>query len=62
MMQDLKTTIPQTLPITSIETQPIIEHGESPTAIILAIAVLISILLAGITKLARVLIMTKSSR
>jgi hypothetical protein len=45
-----------TLPVTSIDTQQIIEHGESPTAIILAVSILISILLYSITRLVQVVV------
>jgi hypothetical protein len=41
--------------ITPIDPQPIIEHGESPTAIILAIAILIVLVMGSITGLVRVL-------
>ncbi|MGB3787968.1 MAG: hypothetical protein WA949_08155 [Phormidesmis sp.] len=46
-------TIP---PISPIDTKPIIEHGESPTAIILAIAILISIVIGSITGLVRAIL------
>jgi hypothetical protein len=37
-------------------------HSESPTAVILAIAILISILVNSITKLVRVIVVTRSVR
>jgi hypothetical protein len=54
-------------PITPIDPTSIVEHGESPTAIILAIAILIAILLSSMTGLVRVIVIlimhkTKSSR
>jgi hypothetical protein len=45
-----------------IDPKPIVEHGESPTSIILAIAILISILVSGITGLVRVIVVTRSGR
>ncbi|GAB4375588.1 MAG: hypothetical protein Kow00121_21520 [Elainellaceae cyanobacterium] len=42
-------------PITPIDPQPIIEHGESPTAIILAIAILMVMVMGSITGLVRVI-------
>jgi hypothetical protein len=39
-----------------------ITQSESPTAVILAIAILISILVNGITKLVRVIVVTRSVR
>ena len=54
-------------PIAPIDPKPIIEHGESPTAIILAMTILIATLLGSTTRLVRVVLMmilrqTKSSR
>jgi len=43
-------------PIAPIDSKPIIEHGESPTAIILAIAILISMVVGSITELVRVIV------
>ncbi len=48
--------------IVTIDTQPIIEHGESPTAIILSIAILSSTLIGSITGLVRVILMAKPRR
>ncbi len=47
--------------IASIDPTPIIQ-SESPTAVILAIAILISILTSGITGLVRVIVMTRPCR
>jgi hypothetical protein len=47
--------------IDPIDPTPIIQ-SESPTAVILAIAILISILVNGITKLVRVIVVTRSVR
>ncbi|HEY9832062.1 MAG TPA: hypothetical protein V6D26_15865 [Stenomitos sp.] len=46
-------TIP---PIAPIDTTPIVEHGESPTAIILAVAILIGILLGSLTGVIRAVV------
>jgi hypothetical protein len=55
MSQNQLTTTNQTIPpIAPIDPTPIVEHGESPTAIILAIAILIAILLGSLTGLVRV--------
>lgn len=56
MSQNQLTTTSQTIQsIAPIDSKPIIEHGESPTAIILAIAILISILISSMTGLVRVI-------
>jgi hypothetical protein len=47
--------------IVPIDPTPIIQ-SESPTAVILAIAILISILVSSITKLVRVIVVTRSIR
>jgi len=55
-------TIP---PIAPIDPTTIVENGESPTAIIFAIAILIAILLGAVTGLVRVIVIgrqTKPSR
>ncbi len=57
MFQNQSTMTNQTIPpLSPIDTKPIIEHGESPTAIILAIAILISIVVGSITELARTIL------
>lgn len=53
--------------VAPIDPKPIVEQGESPTAIILAIAILISTLVGSITGLVRVIVIvilrqTKPSR
>jgi len=48
--------------IVPIDIQPIVEHGESPTAIILSIAILSSTLIGSITGLVRVILMAKPRR
>jgi hypothetical protein len=53
---NLTTTNPSISRITSIDAKPLIENGESPTAIILSIAILISILVGSMTGLVRVII------
>ena len=54
-IQQQPTIINQSLPpITSIGPKSIVEHSESPTAIILAITTLIAILLGSMTGLVRV--------
>jgi hypothetical protein len=63
MNQQQPTSIQHTvLPIVTIDTQPIIEHGESPTAIILSIAILSSTLIGSITGLVRVILTIKPRR
>jgi len=52
----LTTTSRMIPPIAPIDSKPIIEHGESPTAIILAIAILISMVVGSITELVRVIV------
>ncbi|NJR73547.1 MAG: hypothetical protein HC773_07375 [Scytonema sp. CRU_2_7] len=57
-------TIP---PITSINPTSVVEHGNSPTAIILAVAILIAVFLSSMTGLVRVIMIlilqqTKASR
>jgi len=55
-------TIP---PIAPIDPKTIVENGDSPTAIILAIAILIAILLGSVTGLVQVIVtgrQTKRSR
>jgi hypothetical protein len=48
-----------TLPIDSIDLKPIVEHGESPTAIILAIAFLLTVLFGSVTKLMQVILIRR---
>lgn len=62
MNQQQPTSTQQIVPqIAPIDPTPIIE-SESPTAIILAIAILISMLVGSITGLVRVIVVTRSSR
>jgi hypothetical protein len=62
-MNNQPTSTHQGIPmIAPIDPQPIVEHGESPTAIILAIAILISMLFSGITGLVRIIVMSKNYR
>ena len=59
----ISNTTNQSVPsIVTIDTLPIIEHGESPTAIILSIAILSSTLIGSITGLVRVILMAKPRR
>jgi len=61
--QQQSQTTNQTIPaITPIDSTAIVEHGESPTAIILAIAILISVLIGSITVLVRVLVLVMLQR
>jgi hypothetical protein len=66
MSQTQPTTTNKTIPpIAPIDPTPIVENGESPTAIILAIAILIAILLGSVTGLVQVIVtgrQTKRSR
>jgi hypothetical protein len=61
MNQQPTLTHQATSQIAPIDPTPIIQ-SESPTAVILAIAILISTLIGGITKLVRVIMMTRSFR
>jgi hypothetical protein len=47
--------------IPAVDPTPIVQ-SESPTAVILAIAILISILVSGITGLVQIIMVTKSRR
>ena len=66
MSQAQPTTTNQTIPpIAPIDPTTIVENGESPTAIILAIAILIAILFGSVTGLVQVILVgrqTKPSR
>lgn len=61
MNQQPSLTHQATSQIAPIDPTPIIQ-SESPTAVILAIAILISMLIGGITGLVRVIMMTRSFR
>lgn len=61
MNQQLTLTHQATSQIAPIDPMPIIQ-SESPTAVILALAILISILVSGITGLVRVIVVTRSFR
>lgn len=54
--------IATTSQITHTDIKPIVEHGESPTSIILAIAILISTFTASLTGLVQVLMNARSYR
>ena len=56
MTQQQPTTTEQAMPIAPIDPKTIIERGESPTAIILAIAILITFLFGSLTQLIRVIV------
>jgi hypothetical protein len=45
-----------------IDPKPIVEHGESPTSIILAIAILLSVFVSGLTGLIHIILATRSPR
>ena len=63
MSQQQPTFTQQSVPlIAPIDPKPIVEQGESPTAIILAIAILISVLVSGITSLVGVVMVRRSLR
>jgi hypothetical protein len=62
MSQTQLSTINQTVqPIAPLDPTPIVQ-SDSPTAVILAIAILISLLLSGITSLVRVVMTARSLR
>jgi hypothetical protein len=63
MTQQQSTSIQHSvLPIAPIDTKAIVEHGESPTAIILAIAILLSVTVGSVTGLIQVIMKAKTSR
>jgi succinate dehydrogenase hydrophobic anchor subunit len=45
-----------------IDPTPLVEHGDSPAAIILSIAVFVSILVHGITGLVKIIVEARNSR
>ena len=56
-MKQQQTITNQTVPtIAPIDPKTIVEHGESPTAIILAIAILLAIMISSMTGLVRVIL------
>ncbi|MGB5593627.1 MAG: hypothetical protein WBM32_20075 [Crocosphaera sp.] len=55
MKQSITSTQPIN-PVTPIDPNTIIKHGESPTAIILAIAILLIFIFSGITGLIKVIL------
>jgi hypothetical protein len=59
MSQQLTSTSQASQPI---DITPIVEHGESPTAIILAIAILLSFLFTGLSGLVRIILISKPYR
>jgi hypothetical protein len=61
MNQQKSTLTNQSTSIAPIDPTPIIQ-SQSPTAVILAIAILISILIASITGLVLVIVVNRSSR
>jgi len=52
----------QPAPIAPIDPTIIIEHGESPTAIILAIAILLTFLLSSLTGLVRTILLLRETK
>ena len=56
-LEESATSQSATTPIAPIDPLPIIEHGDSPTAIILAIAILLVSLLSSVTSLMQVLML-----
>jgi type III secretory pathway component EscT len=54
----LTNTHPTISPIIEIDTKPLIENGQSPTSIILAIAILIFLSVGSITELVRVIVVS----
>ena len=49
-------TQPTNPPVTPLNTDTVIKHGESPTAIILAIAILLIFFFSGLTGLIQVIL------
>ncbi len=63
MSQTQPTITNQTIPpIAPIDPTPIVENGESPTAIILAIAILIAILFGSVTGLVQVIVIVRQAK
>jgi len=63
MSQAQPTTTNQTIPpIAPIDPTTIVENGESPTAIILAIAILIAILFGSVTGLVQVIVIVRQAK
>lgn len=58
----IQSKIGTTAQIAPTDLKQIVEHGESPTSVILAIAILILILITGITRLVQVIVVTRSCR
>ena len=57
MQPQQTTTVSQaTPPIAPINPETVMEHGESPTAIILAVTILITTLMGSVTNLVQVMI------
>jgi hypothetical protein len=57
--------VSQSQPVSSVtpaDIKPIVEHGDSHASIILAIAILLSMLFSGLTSLVYVILATKSPR
>lgn len=52
----------QTLPVSPIDTKPIVENGESPTAIILAVAILLATVFCSVTSLIQVILLQNHVR
>jgi hypothetical protein len=48
--------------VSQLDPKMIVEHGESPTSVILAIAILLSVILSSFTWLIYVILATKPSR
>ncbi len=56
MKETITQTQPTNPPVTPIDTDTVIKHGESPTAIILAIAILLTFFFSGLTGLIQVIL------
>jgi len=59
--QNSMTTL-QSIPVSTIDTKPIVENGNSPTAVILAVAILLAIVFGSVTALVQVILLQSHTR
>lgn len=55
-------TVVQSLPVSTLDTKSIAENGESPTAIILAVAILLAVVFSSVTGLVQVILLQNHKR